>query len=193
MTAARTDVLALTFTIKEPTEYIDRTLATASWWDRYMLQPGTYRIEWQIAYGYTTPIIEYGRVRVDAVLVESYRENRLFTAVSADHREGLDEKTTVSLGTYPWTWMQYAGKPSRDPQIWGGIVRYASVPVEAGVDHIEISDHDDPQGMPAFGGHPGGAHRVLEDGTYSGYGHGKGREGQAVLVVANGESKAVWL
>lgn len=190
MTAARTDVLAVEITFDEPTEYVDRNLATASWWDRYLIQPGTYRVEWEISYGYTRPVIQYGRARVDAVLVESYRENRLFTAVSADHKTDLAEKTTVGLGLHAFLWI---GKAAKHEECWGGKVNYVAVVDEVPVDHAEIADPDDPMGVPAFGGPVHMAAQRLVDGTYEGYGHGRGREGKVRLVVKAPDVQASWL
>lgn len=69
-------------------EYIDRSLPTASWWDKYELIPGEYAVE---LYGYHGQPLRAGeapveaRVRVAAILRESYRVNRLFTASSSEH------------------------------------------------------------------------------------------------------------
>ena len=60
------------------------------------------------------------------------------------------------------------------------------------VDHIEISDPDDPQGMPAYGGCPVEAKDVLKPGLYRGYGHGPGFEGQAELRVTESRSGVLW-
>lgn len=98
----------------EPTEYVDRNLATASWWDRYIIQPGTYAFEWQRngrpwnadmdkpSPGFIANVgPEDGVVTLDAVLVEQYRVNRVFTASSAVHTH-LKRSTTISRRVYAY-------------------------------------------------------------------------------------------
>jgi len=94
----------------EPTEYVDRTLATASWWDKYEIQPGVYPLEWvDIDYRPWNPNPEarspgfianvgpyYALVVLKARLLEEYRVNRLFTASSVDHKLH-DESPVVTL------------------------------------------------------------------------------------------------
>lgn len=75
-------------TVTEATEFIDRTLQTASWYDRWLIQPGTYQIHGvDISHN---PVPEggtpyYWKVTLDAILVYSYRVNRVFTASSSTH------------------------------------------------------------------------------------------------------------
>lgn len=75
-------------TITEPTEYIDRTLQTASWYDRYLITPGTYQIMGVDISG--NPVREgvepyYWKVVLDAILIYSYTVSRVFTASQAHH------------------------------------------------------------------------------------------------------------
>jgi hypothetical protein len=110
----------------EPTSWTDRNLETASWWDRYEIQPGAYPFEWvningtpwnpdpQVkTNGYlanTGPY--YAQVSVQAQLVESYRVNRLFTASSADHQQVTDGPiVTLSRSVYAY---QIPGCPKGD-------------------------------------------------------------------------------
>lgn len=51
------------------------------------------------------------------------------------------------------------------------------------VEHIEISNPDDPMGIPLFGGPVDDAAKFLEVGTYEGYGHGPGFEGPAKVRI----------
>lgn len=98
--------MTLTLTIPAATEYVDRTLATASWWDKYTILPGTYEVEVVTINGHPVPADSpnayYVRARVDAVLTETYRVNRVFTASSAEHRPDLTERTTVTWSTYSY-------------------------------------------------------------------------------------------
>lgn len=74
-------------TVTAPVEYVDRTLQTASWWDRYEIQPGTYEIHFEDYNGREVdgPTgAAYWKMACDAVLVESYRVNRVFTASSSE-------------------------------------------------------------------------------------------------------------
>lgn len=60
-------------------------------------------------------------------------------------------------------------------------------------DHIEVTDPDDPRGMPAYGGPIENAHRHLEPGIYTAYAHGdNGEKGRAVLAVTETDSTAQW-
>lgn len=81
-------------TLAEDTEYVDNTLQTASWWDKYTLKAGEYEVEWTTIDG--RPVQDatqayYGMVRVDATLDETYRVNRVFTASSAEHKTDLGQ------------------------------------------------------------------------------------------------------
>lgn len=64
---------------------------------------------------------------------------------------------------------------------------------------VEVSNPDDPMGMPAYGGDPAHAHTVLEPGSYVAYGYNDDREGgkrphegKAVLIVTEVSSHAKW-
>ena len=86
-------------------EYVDRNLATASWWDRYELDPGEYPVEytgidWKPLRPGQRPY--YAVIRgIRATLTDSYRVNRLFTASSAEQTRP-DRQTTISLNTYAY-------------------------------------------------------------------------------------------
>jgi len=89
----------------EPTEHVDQTLATASWWDRYVFAPGDYDVELvSIAHRPIGPDVRpyYFRARVTARLVETYRVNRLLTASSVQH-EHVDKETTFSVSSYAYS------------------------------------------------------------------------------------------
>lgn len=97
----------ITATLTEATEYVDRTLQTASWWDRYTLLPGTYEVELTTSshgplHGGFDGQAYWATVRVDAVLEESYRVNRLFTASSAEHKTDLAQETTKGFQLYAY-------------------------------------------------------------------------------------------
>lgn len=87
-------------------EYVDRGLSTASWWDRYMIQPGEYLFRWTNSDGSdwnpdpnvrTNGFISnvgpyYAEAVMDALLVEEYRVNRLFSEYSVEHRQHTTPK-----------------------------------------------------------------------------------------------------
>lgn len=95
-------VLALL--VPRATEYVDNTLATASWWDKYILDAGLYRF---VPVGYRDEAVregerpEYLRVRISAELVEEYRVNRLLWA-SSEQRTAKSQQTMVTLRPYPF-------------------------------------------------------------------------------------------
>lgn len=86
----------LAVVVTEPYEILDRDLPTASWYDRHQVKVGTYPVEFVTAgfepyrpgvtpIGYVRPInAYYARWRLDTVLTETYRVNRLFTASSVE-------------------------------------------------------------------------------------------------------------
>ena len=87
--------------IDEDFEYVDRALATASWWDRYLLRAGRYPIEyltvnyhvpWQAA-PHMNGSAYWGVAKVKGILVETYRVNRLLTASSSETRHPNTETT----------------------------------------------------------------------------------------------------
>lgn len=89
-------------------EYVDRTLATASWYDRYQLVPGEYSAELTTIDDVPTTLDApfhrrpyYVRAWVDAVKLESYRVNRLFSASSA-HTEAMHTPTRVLVRVYAY-------------------------------------------------------------------------------------------
>ena len=61
--------MTLTLTIPTATEYVDRTLATASWWDKYTIRPGIYEVEVVTIDGHPVPADSprayYVRARID--------------------------------------------------------------------------------------------------------------------------------
>lgn len=78
-------------------EYVDRSLPTASWWDKHELEAGTYDLEPLTAQYHPvkdgqTPY--WYRAVIDSTLVETYRVNRFFTA-SSSQREYPNSKSTV--------------------------------------------------------------------------------------------------
>jgi hypothetical protein len=87
--ATATPTAALVF--DEPTEFVDRSLPTASWWDRYEILPGRYEFEWVntggapwnpdpevVTPGFIANIGPYyGKVTVQARLLEEYRVSSL--------------------------------------------------------------------------------------------------------------------
>lgn len=89
--------------VPEPIEYVDRTLATASWWDRYELIPGDYPVTYTTIDGRIVAADDrqayYATARIDAYLVETYRENRVFTEVHG-HQTSTREKATVYARLY---------------------------------------------------------------------------------------------
>lgn len=94
----------------EPTEWVDRSLPTASWWDKYVIQPGAYPLEWvninhslwnadpeAITPGYIANIGPYyAACTMRARLIESYRENRLLQHVTAQYLEHDAERELVA-------------------------------------------------------------------------------------------------
>lgn len=67
-------------------QYVNRSLATASWTDTHRLVPGVYPMELCDVNYVPTPNASrpyFASVAVPTVLVESYRVNRLFTASSS--------------------------------------------------------------------------------------------------------------
>lgn len=78
--------------VTDGAEYVDRTLATASWWDRHVLKGGDYL--------FVPSHIQGSWVaRIDSTLVEEYRENRILQFANAVNRE-TDVSTKVSLHMY---------------------------------------------------------------------------------------------
>lgn len=83
----------ITVEITEPTEYIDRSFETASWWVKYELQPGTYEVvPW-------SNIKYYFHFQADAVTVEEHFVNRLFGSSSlAAQSARVGKATKVWVG-----------------------------------------------------------------------------------------------
>ena len=88
-------------TLDQPTEYVDRTLQTASWWDRYELLPGSYAVEYVDTQYRPIGRPYYAVVKVKAILKESYRVNRLFTASSSE-LTFPEQETTHSFVLYAY-------------------------------------------------------------------------------------------
>jgi hypothetical protein len=79
----------LALLVHEAVEYVDRELATASWWDRYILAAGQYPIRFTTVGLGVVPdgqLPYYAVANIDAVLVEMDRVSRLFTASIASTR-----------------------------------------------------------------------------------------------------------
>lgn len=100
-----------------PTRYVDRNLATASWFDVYEIQPGMYPLEWVNLGGVpwnadpeaktpgfianTGPY--YAQATLNVRLVRTYRVNRLFTASSVEDTATPDAPiTTIKRDVYAY-------------------------------------------------------------------------------------------
>lgn len=138
--AGRGEPGPLALRIPEAYEYVDRTLATASWWDRYTIHPGLYLISfytssWAKLPGNTLADAadhcdelrrhpdpakrnwlwpNYGMATLTATLEESYRVNRLFTASSSE--------TTYPGGESQVRWTPYAYNVQIGMRAYGGEV-----------------------------------------------------------------------
>jgi hypothetical protein len=90
----------------DPTiEYRDRSFETASWWDKYLIDEGTYELEAVDSAGNPLPEdatldFNYARVFIPATLIESYRESRLLQHSTADHKTNLAQRGRVYLRLY---------------------------------------------------------------------------------------------
>lgn len=86
-----------------PTEYVDRTLQTASWYDKYLIQPGTYPFEWTTIEGRPQMVGRpyYAKVTLDAVLTEEYRVNRLLSH-SSSHTKLQSTLTKITRSVYAY-------------------------------------------------------------------------------------------
>lgn len=85
-------------------EYVDRTLATASWYDIYTIKAGEYPVTFVSIQGHPVERIEdayYARWDVAAVKTSEYRVNRLFTASSSSTTHP-NEETTVRDSMYDY-------------------------------------------------------------------------------------------
>lgn len=109
MTETKIGVLS----IGSPAIYTDQTLATASWYDQYVLLPGTYDVFHDPSRSSHTVVF-----RIDAVLLESYRVNRLFTASSSELTRPLRVVTlTRDMRAY-----EFARGVAQGEEIWNGTV-----------------------------------------------------------------------
>ena len=132
----------------EPTSYTDRSLPTASWWDRYLIQPGAYAFEWvninatpwnadpeAITNGYIANIGPYyAKVTVDAQLVMEYRVARLLGESRGATKTVDAPVTTISRSVYAY---QIPGCPKGErgtglQRFLGGRVVTLS---DVGIDH----------------------------------------------------------
>jgi hypothetical protein len=114
---------ATTFTaIVDAAEYVDRTLPTASWFDRYQIPAGEYPVTFVTADGKVTDDPSrayYANIVVDAVLTESYRVNRLLSASHA-RTDTPNNDTTVTFRPYAYevrdgaavAWTHSDGRPT---------------------------------------------------------------------------------
>ena len=85
-------------------EYVDRTLATASWYDVYTIKAGEYPVTFTDIKGHPVHTIEeayYAKWEASAILTEEYRVNRLFAASSA-HTSTPNKETTVRGRMYSY-------------------------------------------------------------------------------------------
>lgn len=92
-----------TVVVPEDFEYVDQTLQTASWWDRYTIKAGEYPVVFTNINGYITEDTRpyYATAKLDATLVETYRVNRLLWASSSETKEP-NEETVVHFSTYAY-------------------------------------------------------------------------------------------
>ena len=93
--------------VDEGSIYVDRNLATASWWEKYRLVGGTYPVEYVTIDHRPVNVAEGGRpyyaiVRVPAVMIESYYVSRLFNASSAHHETGLEKESVRIFEVYAY-------------------------------------------------------------------------------------------
>lgn len=114
----------------EDVEYVDRTLVTASWWDRYVLKAGVYNGEW-VNIDYTTwtgtsinfdPTRDrpyYLAFQVPATLVESHRVNRVFQHSSVENTEPMKD-ATISRTMYAYEVWGRDGTINLDRGLLGG-------------------------------------------------------------------------
>lgn len=113
------DMPALSLLITEPYEHIDRTLATASWYDRMTVKPGRYPVRltnidyrrWNADRAAKTPGFiantgpYYALVTVDVTVTEEFRVNRLLNHESAEttrpHRDCVHTFSTYAYNLRP--------------------------------------------------------------------------------------------
>lgn len=85
-------------------QYVDRTLATASWYDVYTIKAGEYPVTFTDIQGHPARTVSeayYAKWDASAILTEEYRVNRLFTASSA-HTSTPNTETTVRGRMYSY-------------------------------------------------------------------------------------------
>lgn len=90
------------YVIKAPRLVTYAGFETASAWSKRVLLPGAYPVRFEIDHGFTPPLVRDAHVAIAAVEIESYWENRLLTAVSADHQTELRRPTTHHLHWYSY-------------------------------------------------------------------------------------------
>lgn len=72
--------------VPENFEYVDRNLATASWWDRHEVIAGTYPVrlmDWNNVPAKRIEDVKYASFNVRSIVREEFRVSTLFTASSA--------------------------------------------------------------------------------------------------------------
>lgn len=91
----------LVWRVDHETTWVDRGLATASWWDEFLILPGVYPIEWtNISWSTWNPdpavktpgMIAntgpyYANATANVILTRSYRTNRLLCHETAEETE----------------------------------------------------------------------------------------------------------
>lgn len=87
---------------EEDTSYVDNTLSTASWYDVYTIKAGSYDIVGAKKKGDLV-------ARVDAILEEEYRVNRLLTASSSETRTPKTEKV-LTMSDYSFVFARFVGE-----------------------------------------------------------------------------------
>jgi hypothetical protein len=85
--------------------YTDRTLATASWWDKYILDEGEFPFEFVTSDGHPIPEGEnprfhYAVAKIPATLIESYRVSQLLQYSTAEHKKDQAVRHTLYLRLY---------------------------------------------------------------------------------------------
>lgn len=97
-------------------EWIDRDLPTASWWDKYLVQPGRYPLVlknvggdlWNPDLNVPTPGFianvgpDHAGASIDALLIESYREARLLDHVTHDLKHVVPARQQ-NIGFFAYT------------------------------------------------------------------------------------------
>lgn len=101
-------------TLPRDVTYTDRSYETASWYDTYVLKAGTYPVTFVERFSN-----RYANVTVDAVLAETYKVNRVFTASS------VDQATPNTETTYKLQFDSYMIQDAVEVRVGNGFGRIA--------------------------------------------------------------------